>query len=271
MAALVKIISEKLPLTVNESIGSNDSIYKHKRFQVKKKILILTVFFITIVMQMYAQLVVDPNASVRELAGNYNSIQVSDGIDLYLSQSSDLALAVSAVNEEIKNGIKTVIDNGTLRIYYDGTKSMRKKHRNLRVYVSFKELQKIKATGASEVVVVGNLTGADLRIEMSGACEFKGHVKLKSLKVNLSGASDMHISGTADTVDIESAGASDVHGFDLVTDYCTADATGASDINITVNKEIRAKATGASDIKVRGDGQIKQNQSSGASSIEKKN
>ncbi len=237
----------------------------------KKILLILTVLFFAFVTIGQAQLVVDPNASARELTGNYNSIKVSNGIDLYLSQSDNLAVAVSAVNEETRQGIKTVIENGVLSIYYDGPNSMRKKNRKMRAYVSFKELQKINASGACDVVVVGSLTGGDLRIEMSGACDFKGHVKLESLKISLSGTSDVNISGTANTVDIESTGASDVNGFDLVTDFCNANATGASDINITVNKEIRAKATGASDIKIRGDGLIKENQSSGASSIEKKN
>lgn len=214
---------------------------------------------------------VDPNASARALTGNYNSIKISDGIDLYLSQSDDLAVAVSAANEEIKQGIKTVIENGVLSIYYDGAKGMRKKNRKMRAYVSYKDLQKINANGACDVVVLGSLAGDNLRLEMSGAGDFKGHVKLKTLKINLSGASDVNISGTVTTVDIESSGASDVNGFDLIADFCNASATGASDINITVNKEIRAKATGASGIKIRGNGLIKDPQTSGASSIEKKN
>ena len=88
--------------------------------------------------------------------------------------------------------------------------------------------------------------------------------------MNLSGASDVSISGTASVVNIESSGASDVKAFDLVTDMCTAKASGASDVNITVNKELNAHASGASDIYYKGSAVIKDMQSSGASNVGRK-
>ena len=71
-------------------------------------------------------------------------------------------------------------------------------------------------------------------------------------------------------MDIESSGASDVKGYDLVTDECTAKASGASDINITVNKVISANASGASDIYFKGEALIKDMHSSGASTVGRK-
>ena len=105
---------------------------------------------------------------------------------------------------------------------------------------------------------------------MSGASDFKGAVKVNSLKLDLSGASDATISGVATSVTIESTGASDVKGYNLETEVCNARASGASDINITVNKELSASASGASDISYKGTGVIKDQHSSGASSIGKK-
>ncbi|MBL0181977.1 MAG: DUF2807 domain-containing protein [Chitinophagaceae bacterium] len=61
-------------------------------------------------------LVVDPNASVRTVSGDFKAIKVSGGIDLYLSQAAEVAVAVSASEEKFKEYIKTEIDNGTLRI-----------------------------------------------------------------------------------------------------------------------------------------------------------
>ena len=92
-----------------------------------------------------------------------------------------------------------------------------------------------------------------------------------SLIMDLSGASDVTISGSASVVVIESSGASDVKGYDLVTDMCTAKASGASDVNITVNKELNARASGSSDIYYKGSAVIKDMQSSGASNISRKN
>ena len=217
------------------------------------------------------EIVVDPNASVRILSGAYNAIKVSGGINLYLSQSDNMAIAVSAANENYKEGIKTVIENGTLKIFYDGEKNWHKKDRKLRAYVSFSNLNKLDASGACDVVVAGSLTVTALEMRMSGACDFTGKVNVNTLKLNLSGASDVQITGAANTVNIESSGASDVKGFGLVTDFCNANISGASDVNITVNKELNAAASGSSDIKYKGTAVVIKHSSSGASSISKAN
>lgn len=216
-------------------------------------------------------LVVDPLASVRTVSGDFTAINVSGGIDLYLSQANEIAIAVSASEEKFKENIKTEIENGTLRIYYDdGSKKWSMKNRKLKVYVSFKTLEQLKASGACDVLVTGSIETASLDMNLSGACDFKGMVKVNSLRLNLSGASDVTISGTAGTVNIESSGASDVKGYELVSDVCHAKASGASDINITVNKEMNAHASGASDIHFKGDALIKEMHSGGASSISRK-
>ena len=174
-----------------------------------KKIFFLLLIFISSA-AAFAQneIVVDPNASVRTVNGNFNAIKVSGGINLYLSQSANEAVAISASEDKYKDGIKTVIENGTLKIYYEGDKGWNKKDRKLRVYVSFKNLEKINASGACDVVVSGTIAVTSLDMQLSGACDFNGKITVDKLKLDLSGASDVKISGTANTVDIESSGAS---------------------------------------------------------------
>lgn len=215
-------------------------------------------------------IVIDSNASVRTLSGEFDVIKVSGGIDLYLSQSDNVAIAVSASNENFKEGIKTEIENGTLKIFYKGEISWSKKNRKLRVYVSFKDVKKLEASGASDIIVAGNLNVSTLSIRMSGASGFAGKVKTDVLKLDLSGASEAKISGTAGTLVVEGSGASDVKGYDLVTDICKVNVSGASDVYITVNTELSVKASGASDISYKGNALIKDMHSSGASSIAKK-
>ena len=236
----------------------------------QKFFLVLVVMCLTTITRAQNELVVDPNASLRSVIGNFNAIKVSGGIDLYLSQSDNIAIAISAANENIKEGIKTIVENGTLKIFYNGDKSFKRKDRKLRAYVSFTGLEKIDASGACDVVVAGSLTGSGLDIQMSGACDFTGMVKVNALKLNLSGASDVRISGTANTVDIISSGASDVKGYDLVTNVCNANASGASDINITVNSQLNALASGASNVYFKGTAFIKEMNSSGSSNISRK-
>jgi Putative auto-transporter adhesin, head GIN domain len=216
-------------------------------------------------------LVNDPNAVPREISGGFNAIKISGGIDLYLSQYETESMAVSATEEKYRNNIKTVVENGTLKIYYDSDLGWTKGNKKLKVYLSFKSIEKITASGACDIHVAGTITVPRLLLDLNGASDFKGSVAVDEFSLELSGASDVTVAGTATNVKIQSSGASDVKAYDLISDYCTARASGASDIKITVNKELNADAGGASDISFKGNGVIKNIQSGGASSVSRRN
>jgi hypothetical protein len=237
----------------------------------KRIIVFLSMLSFSVMAQAQKEFVVDANAEQRTISGSFNTVMVSGGIDLYLSQSENEAVAVSASEERFVTDIKVTVDNNTLRIYYDGDKGWTRKNRSLRAYVSFKNLEKLDASGASDIIVSGEIKVPSLSVKLSGASDFKGALTVSTLKLDLSGASDVKISGTATVVNIESSGASDVKAYELSTDICTAKASGASDVNITVNKELNAHASGASEIFYKGSAVIKDVQSSGASSIKKRN
>lgn len=236
----------------------------------KKLSLTLTGVIFLFILHAQKIIIADPDAEVRIVSGSYNKIIVSGGIDLYLSQYETESVAVSASAAQHRQGIKTEVENNILNIYYDDGKKWSSGNKHLKVYVSFKALEMIKASGASDVVVDGVINSASLSLQMSGASDFKGGLNVKELSMELSGSSDIKINGTAGTVTIQSSGASDVKGYDLVTDICTAKASGASDINITVNKELSAHASGASVINYRGDAVLKDMHTSGASAVAKK-
>jgi len=237
----------------------------------KKLLFLISVLCFSVIVHAQKQFVVDANAEQRTLNGSFNTIIVSGGIDIYLSQSDKEEIAVSAIEDHFRDGIKTVVENNVLKIYYDGEKRWNGRDRKMRAYISFKDLEKLEASGASDIVVAGKIFVPSLLLKLSGASDFKGEVMVNNLTMNLSGASDVSISGTAIVVNIESSGASDVKGYELSADICTAKASGASDVNITVNKELNASASGASDIFYKGSAVIRDIQSSGASTIKRKN
>lgn len=236
----------------------------------KKIILSTLVVFTSFFSHAQKAIVHDANAERRTISGSFNAIKISGGIDLYLSQFDTETVAVSASEEKYKEGIKTIVENQTLKIFYEGDKSWGGSNKKMKVYVSFKNLERLQASGACDVQVAGTIHVASLDLKMSGASDFKGGVDVNSLTLELSGSSDALMTGAANMVSIQSTGASDFKGFDLVSNICTAKAFGASDISITVNKELSAQASGASDITYKGNAVIKEQHSSGASSISKK-
>lgn len=212
----------------------------------------------------------DPHAEVRSV-GNFYAIKISGGIDLYLSQGEKEAIAVSAEEVKFRNQVKTIVENGVLNIWYDNNNwRMNTGNRKLTAYVSFRKLDKITASGASDVFVEGIINGTALELDLSGASDFKGKVEVGKLRIEQSGASDATITGKAENIEVTASGASDLKGYQLETENCQAKASGASDIKITVTKELNATANGASSIYYKGTGVIKESKSSGASSISKR-
>jgi hypothetical protein len=241
-----------------------------KQFTMKKFLIIISGLLISLVSFSQKQFVVDANAEMRSLTGSFTKIKVSHAIDLYLSQSDNESIAISASEDKFKAGIKTVVEGNTLRIYFDGDKVWNGRNRKMKAYVSFKTLESLEASGASDIVVAGKIRSSALKLNLSGASDFKGEIDTDMLDLDLSGASDVTISGRAKNVNIESSGASDVKGYSLETEICKARASGASDINISVVKELTAHASGASSINYQGSPVLKESQTSGASSVSRK-
>lgn len=203
-------------------------------------------------------IVIDANAEVRHITG-FNAIELSGAIDLYLSQGSEEGIAVSASTDEIRSRIKTEIKGNTLHIYIDG-KGLNWKlwgNNKVKAYVTFKNISKIESSGACNVKATEPIHSPDLLIELSGASDFSGAVAVEKLNLSASGASNFRISGTAENTVISISGACNVKGYDLKTNNCKAGASGASNINITVNKELNASASGGSSIHYKGNGVIK--------------
>ena len=144
----------------------------------------------------YAQdnVVIDANVTPRTLKSQFDKIKVSGNIKLILSQSDDVSLAVSASNEKYIADISTSVENNTLRIYWAGDNNWTR-NRELTVYLGFKQISGIVASGASTVVGVGAIRQDALKIDLSGASNLKGSFDLKSFTIDLSGASDAKIEG----------------------------------------------------------------------------
>jgi hypothetical protein len=202
------------------------------------------------------------------------AIEVGGGIDLYLSQG-DEAVAVSASETKFRDKIITEVVNGVLKIRYEYEKGMglritlSETKKKLKAYVSYKELDKLHASGGSDVVMEGTLKAAKLDLELSGGSDFNGKVDVTDLKAGASGGSDLHISGSAKTIDIDVSGGSDFKGFDLVVENCTIDASGGSDVSITANKELNVDASGGSDVHYKGTAVITKVKSSGGGSVKR--
>lgn len=217
------------------------------------------------------KIVNDSNAEKRNV-GSFHGVQVSGGIDLYLTQG-DESVAVSASEVKHRDRIRTEVQDGILKIWYEykdnSNMHIEWGNKKLKAYVSCRNIDKLIASGGSDVQVEGSLAVNSLMLRVSGGSDFNGKIESSALEVEASGGSDVNISGKADKLKINASGGSDFKGYELVSDICTLDASGGSDVYITVNKELNAEASGGSDVYYKGAGVIRDLKSGSSSSIKK--
>jgi Putative auto-transporter adhesin, head GIN domain len=233
----------------------------------KKLLLIITVLVFSTGAQ--AQKINDANAEKRNVSG-YHAVEVSGGIDLYLSEGEE-SVAISASETKHRDRIKTEVKNGVLKIWYEYNSNVKIDwgNRKMKAYVSYKILDKLRASGGSDVLVYGAIKSPSLKVDVSGGSDFEGKVEANNLTIGASGGSDVRISGTAKQLGIDASGGSDFKGYELAADICNLQASGGSDVYITINKELIADASGGSDVHYKGAGLIREIKSSGSSSIKK--
>ena len=222
---------------------------------------------------LFAQTINDANAEPRNLSG-FHVIKISNAFTVYISQGNEDAVAISASKAEYREKIITKVENGVLIIRFDDDKKFWKgwngDKTKLKAYISVKKIDRLDVSGACDVFFEEGISSEDLTVRLSGASDLKGKIDAKKLSFDISGASDATISGNAAELSVEASGASDFKGFDMTTNYCTAEASGASSVNITVNKELSAKASGASSVRFKGEGLIRDIKTSGSSNVTRK-
>jgi Putative auto-transporter adhesin, head GIN domain len=253
-------VDQFLKFKTNSSANFNSLIMK------KVPVLVLLV---CIASPVIAQKVIkDQNAEIRKVSG-YHAVSVAAGIDLYLSQGEE-SVAVSASEIKFRDRILTEVKDGVLKIWYDHTGiTVSFGNHKMKAYVSFKDIDKLSGSGGSDIYVDGIIKANTLKLNISGGSDFKGKVEAGDMTVDASGGSDVHISGSVKNLRVESSGGSDFKGYDLTVDFCKLEASGGSDVYITVNKELSAEASGGSDVYYKGNGVIRDLKTKSSSGIHK--
>ncbi|MEO6135245.1 MAG: DUF2807 domain-containing protein, partial [Ginsengibacter sp.] len=161
----------------------------------------ITLLFTLFMGQLFAQVVInDKNVELRTV-GVFSAIKVSSGIDVYLSQSDEYAVAVSASEVKFRDAIKTEVRDGILRITYDNDNVLHwENNRRLRAYISFKDLSALDASGAADITFTEKFSTNSFRLKLSGASEIKGNISCKDLDMELSGASTVRLAGNVDNI-----------------------------------------------------------------------
>lgn len=243
-----------------------------------KKVFYITCLAFVLALPQISQANIQQHAAFSGIKGNgnivkkeravsgFHAISVSGGIDIYIIPGQ-VEKAVVEADENLHQVIVTKVDDGVLKIYCSKTIYHSKK---MTIYVYLKKLDKVTASGGSDVYAETNLNFPALSIEMSGGSDLKLKCTTRRISCSLTGGSDAILSGSADMADLEATGGSDIKAQGLTIGKCKVEATGGSDAYLNVTGELSVVASGSSDVTYTGNPKIVSRSVTGASDLIRK-
>ena len=230
--------------------------------------LILVIVFTTSAFGQFRPRVTGSGKVVSEdrKAGYFNAVKVSSGIDVYLTQGQKESIKVEA-DDNLHEYIITEIKDNTLKVYSEA--NIRRAEAK-KVYVTIKDVEKLSASSAGDLIGVTLIKTDELSLSVSSAGDIKIKVEVNKLKCRISSSGDIKIEGVADELEADLSSAGDLKAYDLKTRIADVSVSSAGDAMITVTEELRARASSAGDIYYQGNPKQVDAHSSSAGGIHKK-
>jgi hypothetical protein len=198
---------------------------------------------------------------------NFNVVDVSSGIDLYLKMGETEQVRVEA-DDDIIDDVVTEVKNSTLHIYMKKSNFFNLfnfgKSTSRVVYVTVTDLESIDASSGSDVRSEDTLKGEVLKVSSGSGSDAVLDVVYKDVSLDASSGADIRISGKAKTVKAGASSGSDINARELEAVICHAHASSGADIVVHATGEIYANASSGGDVRYYGNPSVKNiNESSG--------
>ncbi|UYZ57956.1 head GIN domain-containing protein [Hymenobacter latericus] len=201
-----------------------------------------------------AQAVAVAQGQLRQV-GAFRQVKASGAVNVVLRQAAAQEVRVEA-RPEVQARVRTVVENGTLRIYREsgsGWSSLNwGKDDQVTVYVTAPTLTGVEVSGASELKSASPIQAEQFSIRVSGASDVTLQLNAQSLSATASGASDIRLAGRVAQQQVQVSGSSDYRAYELQSQKAVVQASGASDAYVYVDGDLQARSSGASDVHYKG-------------------
>lgn len=184
----------------------------------------------------------------RKATDNFTGIEVSTGLDLYITQGSKNTITVEA-DENLHDIIITEVENGILKVYSE--KSIWKA-KSRKIYVTIKTLASLKATSGSDIYGQDIIKTAEISISATSGADIRVSIDAQSIETSATSGAGIRISGIAVNHASSATSGSSIDAYELKSKNVLAKATSGADINIYASERLEAKATSGGDIDFKG-------------------
>ena len=200
-------------------------------------------------------------------ASNFNGVEVSGAIDLYITQDPGYSVKVEA-DDNLQELVEVYADGNVLHVHPRNNFNLQPS-RDIKVFISAPSYKFFHASGACKVSTENRVeSDSKIKVDLSGASDADLDIKAPDLDLELSGASNAWLKGETKNLRVEGSGAMHVKAFELMSETADVDISGASSVEVFASRQIQASGSGASEIRYKGNPTVNSN-TSGASSVKK--
>jgi hypothetical protein len=184
------------------------------------------------------------NEETRKLTGSYHVIQASSGIHLDITKGDVQSATISASDQNLRNKIKTVIKNDTLKIFFyykndPNWKGLVNSKESFKVRIYQTNLKAIHVAEGAEVNCNDNLITEQLDVSLSSGGILTANITCKKLVANVKDGSEMRLTGTAEEATYKLTNGSVAANQKLKTLDCNAVVYSASNLKIAVTRSLK--------------------------------
>lgn len=238
------------------------------------KRIILGLLMIVSVASLKAQQINDENVEKREVA-SFHGVKVQQGIKVYLSQGNESSVAVSADEIKFRDQIRTVVENGVLRIYFDNEENWKVwkqfGNKHLRAYVSVSKLDLLKVSSGANVEFTEEVNAGSLEMEITSGATVNGKIKATSISVDMNSGATATLTGTVSgEIKVESSSGAIFRGYDLKAVNGDFKVSSGAGVQTYVSKELSASASSGGYIHIKGEGLIRDIKTSSGGAVTRK-
>ena len=190
----------------------------------------------------------------KENLSGFSAINMSGGWDAVLKQGKNFSVTIE-VNEEYLDDLRIEVKDGTLYVNNNRTNrsfTIFNRRRDIRkVHITLPKLEKITASGGSEILPLTQFRTDNMKIVMSGGSDLKSlSLDCQSLDCRMSGESDAYIHLiNGKNVKINSSGGSDVSLSGISATMVDLNVSGGSDVKLEGETiDFQPKVSGGNDV-----------------------
>lgn len=199
----------------------------------------------------------------REISKDFSAIHVSEGIKVYLTQSSEHKLSVE-LDENLHELLMTEVNDQVLKIYFK--ENVRVKHA-CKVYLSHDVINELKSSSAASIHSETIIKSENMSISSSSGSSMVLKIDAVSVSCNSSSGSNIKIKGICDNLNADSSSGSHIKAKGLESKTAVVESSSGSSLSIFASEKIDASASSGSNIKISGNPQSKNIETSSGGNI----